>query len=295
MNSSPEDQETDDRSRQRWWRLTGSEKKLFRRYAAPLLAVVGVASGIAQYFAQHANSGWQLLAISLAIVGAGGLAVLVVVVVRERGGRRVALRWYTIVIASVLLLATGVLGGVVGSSIADLKNRNAGQSTASSSTPPSAPASPASVSTPSSGSGPSVVFRVYSDVYSPPPVPGISIEKGQTVHVTQNNPSEKWACAQQETPFTGIEGAEHAGDSETFEVPGQNICLLLGKVGNEKKWRPIGPKFEFVAEESGALRLMVNEIPPDKCPYADKLPATFPNPHCYADNQGSIEVTVSVS
>lgn len=47
--------------------------------------------------------------------------------------------------------------------------------------------------------------------------------KGQAIQATQNNVNEKWACARQETPFTGIEGAKHDGDSDIFEVPGQNM------------------------------------------------------------------------
>ncbi|WP_143268496.1 hypothetical protein [Amycolatopsis vastitatis] len=171
--------------------------------------------------------------------------------------------------------------------------------------PPIDPAASSPMMTPNrsltpSDTNSSVVYPVDSKTYLPPPVPGLTIQKGQTVHFAQESKGETWNCAAGETVASGIEGTKQKASDDpskpddwlSFVVPNENICRLIGKIGNGA-WKAIGADFAITADTSGTLVLMVNELPPDKCKYPTPPPP--PNLTCYKDNAGKIAVVITVS
>lgn len=246
-------------------RLSSEEKRLFLGIWTSVAAAVGFVSGVAAFTGSYTDNGLQSLLVSFVIVVTFSAGVLLGVLLWKRRRRRVAVPWSVLVLGLLVLLT--MAGMLLKNSIADSDDDK-----------PSPQRSP-------------VLYRVQAKTENPKPVPSITVQRGQAVRVTQNDANETWSCAQQETLATGIEGAKHDGDSGKFEVSGKNICLLIGKVGDQGEWKPIGPNFVFVADDTGPLWLKANEIPSDDCLYEDGSP---PTPRCYSDNEGSIEVTIRV-
>ena len=185
--------------------------------------------------------------------------------------------------AAIVLIVTRVNAPNASEHTADSAASSASQSTA----PPRETSMQTSVNSP-------VIYPVDSKIYLPPPVPGLVIQKGQTVHVSQKNGGDAWNCAVDETSPSGIEGVRQrdAGDSPMFVVPGENLCILIAKIG-DGPWKSIGPNRAITAETFGPLTFMVNEMPPDKCKYP--APPPPPNPTCYTDNDGTIVIAISVT
>jgi hypothetical protein len=88
-----------------------------RQALAYVAGFVGVLSGVAQFLASYAHSGLQLLGYSAAVVVAGLMIIFAAMRGWRAGDRNLSLRLNLTVLAAVILIVLGGVGGVIGRSL----------------------------------------------------------------------------------------------------------------------------------------------------------------------------------
>jgi hypothetical protein len=131
----------------------------------------------------------------------------------------------------------------------------------------------------------SYAYIVNPKQWAPPPVPGLTLARGDVVSIKAT--SGQWLCATV-AGWAGIQGNPHyTATNHSWAVPSAPFCSLIGKI-DDGPWQELGIRPQFVADRSGPLALTVNELMPKNCPQPPGSTS------CYRDNRGAIKILITI-
>jgi hypothetical protein len=133
-----------------------------------------------------------------------------------------------------------------------------------------------------------VTYIVNPTKWAPPPVPGLTLTKGDIVSIRQIR--GQWTCAPGAPGVgpTGIRGnTTYEAVYHSWAVPSAPFCSLIGKIG-DGPWQELGYQPQFTAPRSGSLVLTANDLMPENC---SQPPV---NTSCYTDNEGAITIVITI-
>lgn len=115
---------------------------------------------------------------------------------------------------------------------------------------------------------------------------GLIVAQGDEITISYPEPSPNWNCGGNDLRIAPA-GLPNDERSATALFPSANFCSLIGSIGGARPFLTVGQQENVIAPIAGELTLAANDAPPDSC-FLD------PPIQCYADNTGSIAVTISV-
>jgi hypothetical protein len=132
-----------------------------------------------------------------------------------------------------------------------------------------------------------IEFTVTADKWPPEAVPGLTVKRGQQLHLTYQTGAARCTSDGAKKPQgPGGDPAYRANTLPYMLVSDEPICSLVGKSGLGA-WHEIGKSTLFTADSDGQLFLTVNELKPGG-------PCTqgTDDQSCYKDNVGSFDFAI---